>query len=63
MIRGLNNMTFKKKLCEKHFISLKKKLKTSLITVFIHGMGGYIANRARLFSQVQSESMRGIQLQ
>lgn len=56
-------MTFKKKLWEENFFSLRKKLKTSLITVFIHQIGAYMSNRPRLFSQVQSEKIRGIQLQ
>lgn len=59
MIRGLENMIFQMKLWEQDFFSPKKRLKTSLITVF--RMGGYIPNRAR-FLQVQSERMRGIQL-
>jgi len=63
MIRGPENMTFKKKLLEQDFFSLKKRLTTSLITVFIHRMGDYRTNRARLFSEMQSERMRGIPLQ
>lgn len=63
MIRGLENMTFKKKLWERNFFSLRKRLKTSLITVFIHQMGDYTPNRPRVFSLMQSEKIRGIQLQ
>lgn len=56
-------MTLNKKLREQDFFSLNKRLKISLLTVFIHRMGGGTPNRARLFSEVQTERMKGIQLQ
>lgn len=55
-------MTFEKKLWEQDFFSPKKRPKTSLITVFIYQMEGYIPNRTRLFSQMQHERMKVIQL-
>lgn len=63
MIRRLGDMTLNKKLREQDFFSLNKRLKISLLTVFIHRMGGGTPNRARLFSEVQTERMKGIQLQ
>lgn len=55
-------MTFKKKL-QTETLQPEERLKTSLITVFIYQMGAYMPNRPRVFQQVQSEKIRGIQLQ